>query len=292
MRLSILLLAVALLSSTFGPLASTALALPHSKALNLDSSLAGTQWRLESIGGAAINGVSKITLKFGADGRAGGSGGCNSYSGAYREQGERLSFSRIISTKRACLEQTANQHEQRYLAALEAAARFKLSGDRLTIFYGAGQGGLNFVNDSPAKTGQEKYENLSSPVDLLASFYDAVSNKDYARAYGYWETPPGTLQDFQKGYRDTSSVQLIVRPPTHLDGAAGSLYAEVPTVIVAGQRNGSERVFAGCYVMRKSNVGESDSTSHGVWRIYKASLSPVAANTAIRPKLFAQLCTN
>ncbi len=41
-------------------------------------------------------------------------------------------------------------------------------------------------------------------------------------------------------------VQLIVQPPTRIEGAAGSLYAEVPTVVVARHRDGAERYFAGC----------------------------------------------
>ncbi len=288
MRLPILLLAVALLSSAAAR-STPALSLRQGPGLSPQSSLAGTQWTLESIGNASISGGGRITLKFGSDGRASGSGGCNSYSGAYREQGGRLSFSRIISTRRACVEQTLTHQEQRYLEALETATRFKLSGDRLTIFYGARPNTLNFISDSPAQTDSEKYENLTSPVELLASFYNAVGNRDYQRAYRYWEIPPGTLQTFQQGYRDTSSVQLLVQPPTRVDGAAGSLYAEIPTVIVAARGDGSERVFAGCYVMRKANLRQADVVREGVWRIYKASMSPVAG-LAIRPKLIAQAC--
>ncbi len=85
----------------------------------------------------------------------------------------------------------------------------------------------------PPLQGQPQYEDLKSPVALLASFYNAINTKDYDRAYGYWETPPGSLADFARGYRETLKVQLIVQPPTNIEGAAGSLYAEVPTVIVA-----------------------------------------------------------
>jgi hypothetical protein len=110
-------------------------------------------------------------------------------------------------------------------------------------------------------------------------------------AYRYWETPPGNLEEFARGYAETASVQLIVEPPTHIEGAAGSLYAEVPTVLVAHHRDGSERIFVGCYVTRKSSLRPSDVPKEEVWRIYKASVSPAAADAAI-PNLLAQACRN
>ena len=238
-----------------------------------ESKSANTQWRLASFGASGtespvIEGTT-ITLKFGADGRGGGSGGCNSYGGEYRERGDNLSFGQIISTKRACLEQSANQQEQRYFAALESASKFKISDNRLTIFHGDGRSVLNFVGDPSSKPTEQRYENLNSPVALLASFYE----------------------DFTRGYAETASVQLIVEPPTHISGAAGSLYSEVPTVIVARNRDGSERIFVGCYVTRKSNLHPSDIPKEEVWRIYRASMSPAAAGSAI-PKLLAQACRN
>ena len=80
-------------------------------------------------------------------------------------------------------------------------------------------------------------------MELLASYFNAVNIREYERAYRYWETPPGKLEDFARGYADTVGVQLIVQPPTRIEGAAGSLYAEVPTVIIARHRDGSERSF-------------------------------------------------
>lgn len=257
-----------------------------------ENSLANTEWRLVSFGTAGaespvIEGTT-ITLKFGADGRVAGSAGCNSYGGSYSERGDSLSFSRLVSTKRACLEQRANQQEQQYLAALELSGKFKISEIGLKIFYGDERGAFNFVHHSTSKPAEQRYENLTNPVDLLASFYNAVNTREYERAYGYWETPPGNLQDFTRGYAETASVRLIVEPPTRVEGAAGSQYAQVPTVIVTRQRDGRERVFAGCYVVRKSNLSPSDVPKEEAWRIYKANMSPVAA--AAIPKLLQQAC--
>lgn len=178
MGFSKLLPAIILLISICNLLAAQPPISTQTEASSAESKLANTQWRLISFGATGaespiIEGTT-ITLKFGADGRAGGSGGCNSYGGEYRERVDNLSFSQIISTKRACLEQSANQQEQRYFAALDAASKFKLSDDRLTIFHGDGRSVLNFVNDASSKSAEQRYENLSSPVALLALFYGGV----------------------------------------------------------------------------------------------------------------------
>src|SRR2546427_10242 len=56
------------------------------------------------------------------------------------------------------------------------------------------------------------YDNRASPIDLLASFYNAVNRQEYARAYGYWETPPSSYDQFAAGYANTAAVQLIAQP--------------------------------------------------------------------------------
>jgi heat shock protein HslJ len=117
-----------------------------------ENSLANTQWTLVSFGIAdAENPIvegSAITLEFKADGQAGGSGGCNSYGGAYQVQGNTLSFSQINSTLMACADEKMMQQEQQYFQALESAGQFELTDDHLTISYNNGQAVLNFVKAS------------------------------------------------------------------------------------------------------------------------------------------------
>ena len=116
--------------------------------------LAGTEWHLVSLGpsGSEANIVAGTTptANFGEDGRIGGSTGCNNYGGTYEVRGETITIGRLVSTRRACLDQNANEQERRFLAALEAANRFRLSSDRLTIFADRGRTVLNFVRSSPA----------------------------------------------------------------------------------------------------------------------------------------------
>jgi hypothetical protein len=106
-------------------------------------------------------------------------------------------------------------------------------------------------------------ENLTSPVNLLTSYFGAIEQKDYARAFGYWETPPTgtpTLESFAQGFADTQDVSLILRLDVTEEGAAGSIYSSLPALVTSTLSNGTVQNFAGCYVARLVNVPVGDAT--------------------------------
>jgi hypothetical protein len=133
------------------------------------------------------------------------------------------------------------------------------------------------------------FENLNSPVDLLASYYDAINRKQYQRAYGYWQSPPMAYQQFANGFSDTTSAQLIVQPPTSGEGAAGSTYVQIATVLIAQHTDGSQHTYAGCITTRKSNLQPPDIPKADVWHIYSAQLQEVPNNASI-PNQLAKAC--
>jgi len=253
--------------------------------------LAGTEWRLVSFGSAgseaSLVAGTTVTLKFGEDGRASGSTGCNSYSGTYQVRGDVIIFGRLISTKRACLDQNANQQEQRFLSALESANRFRLSSNRLTIMSERGRNALNFVNSSDSepdgRPNEDSSDPSSDPLATLAAYYDRINARDYRRAYSFWDSPTTSFEQFARGFADTDRVRVLVEPPAHVEGAAGSAYADISTIVVATTKVGSERVFAGCYVMRRSNVQDRG------WKIYRGNISQVPASAGVS-RLLSQAC--
>jgi len=250
--------------------------------------LVGPEWRLVTFGPAgAESGVvagTTVTLRFGEDGQASGSTGCNSYSGSYQVRGDNISFSRLVSTRRACLDQNANQQEQRFLSALEAANRFRLLTNRLTILSDRGRNVLNFVNIPPPEQNGPP-DDRNDPLATLASYYGAINARDYRRAFRFWDSPPSSFEQFQRGFADTDSVRLLVDPATKVEGAAGSVYADIPTIVVATTRSGNERLFAGCYVMRRSNVQDRG------WQIYRGDISPVPSSSRLS-RILSQGCRN
>jgi heat shock protein HslJ len=96
-----------------------------------------------------INGAS-IILQFGADGQAGGTSTCNSYGGPYQAgANQALTLGPLISTKRACVDQSLMALESTYFQALGGATAYDLTGDRLRLFYDHGQSVLEFSTTSP-----------------------------------------------------------------------------------------------------------------------------------------------
>ncbi|HJY27188.1 MAG TPA: hypothetical protein VJ306_04065, partial [Pyrinomonadaceae bacterium] len=57
------------------------------------------------------------------------------------------------------------------------------------------------------------------------------------------------------------------------------------TIVVATTRGGNDRVFAGCYTLRRSNVRDRG------WQIYRADVSVVPSSARVS-RLLAQGCRN
>jgi len=96
--------------------------------------LPGTSWVLESIGGTPAVERGRATLEFVESGRASGNGSCNRFSGVASMVRDSLAIGPLMSTKMACAEDALTNQETRYLAALESARRYAVTGDTLTIY--------------------------------------------------------------------------------------------------------------------------------------------------------------
>lgn len=86
--------------------------------------------------GNAIQSVvvgSTVTAEF-KDGQISGNSGCNTYSGPYKVDGSNITIGPLASTKKACSSDELNKQETSYLAALELAKTFAVTGNRLDLF--------------------------------------------------------------------------------------------------------------------------------------------------------------
>src|SRR6476661_7846841 len=79
---------------------------------------------------------------------------------------------------------------------------------------------------------------------------------NYPRAYTYWEHNGTASQQsytvFVEGFARTDSVTLATGQ-ARTDAAAGSVYTEVPVVVLGQQRDGKEQSFCGTYRLRRAN---------------------------------------
>ena len=111
----------------------------------LVTGLAGTSWMI--VGYAGPTGVatamiprSTVSLTLGADGNAGGNGGCNRYGGSYTTDpaSGTLAFGPLMQTEMACPPQSTMDQESAYLAALARTSRYRMSGANLQLVDSAG----------------------------------------------------------------------------------------------------------------------------------------------------------
>ena len=95
-------------------------------------------------------------------------------------------------------------------------------------------------------------DDRSTPWGVIISYYNAISRKEWLRAYDYWRDPANTMGSFDKfvaGYSDTGTVDLVFGQITSVD-AEGNTYYTVPVVLVAFATNGVEANYSACYLVR------------------------------------------
>ena len=95
-------------------------------------------WTAVSIGDTPVLPRTAPSLSIGADLRAGGNGGCNSWFAQAEISGDTLRLGSITATQKGCT-QSVNLQEQAFRAALNGTARWQVSGDELTLFGGDGK---------------------------------------------------------------------------------------------------------------------------------------------------------
>jgi heat shock protein HslJ len=86
-----------------------------------------TSWVAESIAEKPVDPPGAITLVFG-QGQAGGSGGCNRYSGGVTATGGAIKFANLASTMMACLQPGKMEQESAYHEVLRDAVRYERPG--------------------------------------------------------------------------------------------------------------------------------------------------------------------
>ena len=134
-RLALAIVSIAVLA--FGCSPSTESGPSESNPAGRPATLAGTAWRVVSVGGRAPVAAARPTAVFSAD-RITGSGGCNTYGGRYQYDpaAGRIEMRDLGMTLMACVEGPRNDFETAFFQALgqanlvsvDAQGRMGLSG--------------------------------------------------------------------------------------------------------------------------------------------------------------------
>ena len=86
------------------------------------------EWSVRQMDGQPIAERSRITLRFGQDGRLAGSASCNRYNAANSSKADQLSVSQAMATRMACPAPLMDQ-EQHFLELLGRVSRYGIGAD-------------------------------------------------------------------------------------------------------------------------------------------------------------------
>jgi heat shock protein HslJ len=202
------------------------------------AALLDTEWVLISLNGSALIEGKEITLSFG-EASLKGSGGCNTYGGSYTASKDSLHLSGVYATEMACMEPKGiMEQEKAYLEALNAAARYRVDGDRLEVYDEAGTQILAFAVSTSEALAEEEMPVRTTPRPSL----DCTLEMDETYAVG----EPVHLRFELHNHTDRPLYVLIWYTP--LEGIAGEIFQVT--------RNGAELLYQGMLAKRGDPIRE------------------------------------
>lgn len=115
--------------------------------------------------------------------------------------------------------------------------------------------------------------------DVVRRYYAAIDRRDYGTAYALWDgegrASGQSAADFAAGFAQTGSTRVSAGAPVNSQGAAGSVYVEVPVEVDARLRDGTRQRFAGRYLLRRVNDVPGATAEQLRWHLYRATLRPL-----------------
>jgi hypothetical protein len=128
-------------------------------------------------------------------------------------------------------------------------------------------------------------DDRSNAAALIQSYYNAIGQRQYLRAYSYWEPsdalPP--FATFQQGFADTTDVQVELGSVGGNAGA-GQLYWSVPAAVLSTTTAGAKS-FVGCYTVHLARPELQAAPPFNPMSIQTGQLSAVASAAAARSTL-------
>lgn len=82
-------------------------------------------WEVVTIGEKMLTEKNKPTLMFLEDGKIAGSTGCNKYNATFTQTNDELDISRVVSTRRACAQDSVMMQEVAFLNAIRTASQLE-----------------------------------------------------------------------------------------------------------------------------------------------------------------------
>ena len=116
-----------------------------------------------------------------------------------------------------------------------------------------------------------------SPEAALAvadSYFELLTRGDYAQAWSVW---PGadsgvSRDDFVRRFERYSAYDARLGAPGLMEGAAGSIYIEIPVEVTATLKSGGTERLAGSVSLRRVNDVDGSTLAQRTWHIHSVDL--------------------
>ena len=119
---------------------------------------------------------------------------------------------------------------------------------------------------------------VQGAADVVQVYFALIGEKDYARAWKQWRD--GTLSGFKTEAEFAASFgqyleyRGLVGAPGESDGAAGSIYIDVPVQVYGRRADGRELHQLGKATLKRVNDVDGATAEQLLWRIVKLDLAP------------------
>jgi hypothetical protein len=97
-------------------------------------------------------------------------------------------------------------------------------------------------------------DDRSDGLSIIRSYYNALDRKEFARAWSYYgdDKPLPDYQSYENEVMTIDTVELVTGDVV-TEGAAGSIFYNVPIAVRITREDGTDEIEAGCVVARIAN---------------------------------------
>jgi len=110
-------------------------------------------------------------------------------------------------------------------------------------------------------------------AQVVQSYYALLESGRAAQAWELWSAGApgraGSTEDFADQFDCYAEYHAQIGAPGRVEGAAGSLYVEVPVVIYGRLKSGAEVHESGTATLRRVNDVPGSTEEQRAWRVYK-----------------------
>ena len=117
-------------------------------------------------------------------------------------------------------------------------------------------------------------DSAQGAADVVQTYFALLGERRYAEAQALWGAGGVGAEDFADAFSAYAQYRAQVGAPGEIEGAAGSLYVEIPVAIYGRRTNGQEFRQRGAITLRRVNNVPGATEAQLRWHIERSSVEP------------------